>query len=301
MRIDLPGFDQFADRLKARRARLGVRSRHADAVTLGLVGWKRDHRDHDTVLAQRLERALERVAADRVQHDIHLLRAVLERLAGVVDEHVGPEAAHEVLVARRSDRRHVRAAGLGELHGKRPDAAGTAGDQQALAGDESRLVEQRLPRGGPGQRQRRGVHDVQRGRGAHQVGRLGDGIFGERTAVDHAEDELAALELPDVVAERLDRADQFAAQRDGQGHAEPFAGAATDLPVDRVHARRVDLDEHLADARLRPIDVLDAHHVVGTVLADDDRFHVWKSRCLTDGSMMATVSERPQPAFIRNS
>ena len=147
-------------------------------------------------------------------------------------------------------------------------------DEKALTGGEPGLVEYRLPRGGAGQRQRRRLHKIEVGRLARHVCRLNGDVLGKGAAVCHAKDRVPGLEAADALAEPLNRAHELAAEMDGQGHAQPLAGATADLPVHRIDPRCMDLHQHLVRLRLRTFDVDDAHQLVVAVLVDDCRLHL---------------------------
>ncbi len=73
--------------------------------------------DQDTARLEHAVGARERVAADRVEHDVDIAHHLLERLRGVVHELVRAEAEQELLPAGRSGGDHMRAACLCELQG----------------------------------------------------------------------------------------------------------------------------------------------------------------------------------------
>ncbi len=210
--------------------------------------------DQDELAVGREHAAhLEHAAIDDVVHDDVVLAAALrEIIARVVDDVVGTERADQLDVPRAAYTRHLGAQRLGDLHGKRADAARGAIDQHFLPGLERGAVAQRL--------QRREARHVDGGRLLEadtrrlpgQVAVFGDGqVFGERT-VAAAEDFVAGLELRDARADGLDRAGEVDAdarifrRAESEIHADHVGRAAHEMPVGGIDAGRAYLDEHAA-------------------------------------------------------
>ena len=107
------------------------------------------------------------LAADGVEHEVDGLHRVLEARRRV-DGLVCAELADQSEVRRRCGPDHVRAARAGELHGEPADAARGTVDQHALARGEPAVVEQPLPGGERGQRDRGALGVPERPRPGHQ-------------------------------------------------------------------------------------------------------------------------------------
>ena len=163
--------------------------------------------------------------------------------------------------AGRAD--HVRAAGLGDLHGEVADAAGRGVDQRPLAGAQVRRVDQRLPGRQGGQRDGAGRHVVHVGRLGGERARRADHVLGERAHAErvrqHAEHLVAGREQGHPQADRLDHAGGLPAQHERRIAEEP-AGRPV-LPVGGVQAGRVHPDEDLRGAGLRPVQLDDPQHL----------------------------------------
>jgi hypothetical protein len=94
--------------------------------------------------AERRERGVEELAADRIEADVRALAVrqrhhpVGELLGRVVDQVVRAAlAGHRELLGRARRRDHARPHCLADLDGREADAAGGAQDQQGLAGLEA--------------------------------------------------------------------------------------------------------------------------------------------------------------------
>ena len=80
------------------------------------------------------ERALRHVAADGVEDGVAIARGLREIPRVVVDDFIGAEPAHVIVVRRTRGRDHVGADMLGELNGEAGDPACPALDEDRLAG-----------------------------------------------------------------------------------------------------------------------------------------------------------------------
>ena len=209
------------------------------------------------------QRALARLAADEVEHDVDVADALLDGLARVVDRLVGAELGQERVLGRARRPDHVRAARLGDLHRQVPDAAGGGEDQHALSGLDVGRLDERLPGRQPGERQRAGLDVAEPVRDPRELARgRGDVLgVGGRLAREarHPEDAVSGLEARHAAADLLDDAGDVPADRERRLAEE--AAARPDLPVDRVDAGRAHADEHLGRARLGPRHLGELEHL----------------------------------------
>src|SRR5829696_3204699 len=100
--------------------------------------------------------------AYEVEDHVDLARRLLEASAFRVDELVGPELAHEPFGPLPPRGHDAGARAAGQLDGEGADATSRAVDQNALARREMGVVEQRLPSGQRGQRDRRRTRVIER-------------------------------------------------------------------------------------------------------------------------------------------
>ncbi len=158
------------------------------------------------------------------------------------------------------------------------DAAGGAVDQEVVAGLELDRVDDDLPGGQPGQRQRPCLQVRQRVRLGGEVARRGGYVLGVGAGLarepGHAEDFLADLEAGDAGADSGDDAADVPA--DGEGRLAEDAGhplARAGLEVDRVDPGGPNLDLDLGRDRLRRLDLGQGQHLRPAELVLDDRPH----------------------------
>ncbi len=104
------------------------------------------------------------VAADGVEHHVHLLGDLFEPGPGVINELVGAQFRHDAGVDRRGGGDHPRAPGLGQLHREAAYPASGGVDQHDLTGLQLGRVHQRLPGGQCGERYGGGMNKIQRSR-----------------------------------------------------------------------------------------------------------------------------------------
>ena len=135
----------------------------------------------------------------------------------VVDDLVGAELAHELDIRRAAGRDDVRAEVLRHLHGEMSDAARRADDEHALAGNELRIVDQRL-HGRAARHRRRGGMLVRDGVGnRHDAVRADDRVFRAASVASErrqrAEHALADVSRPRPAAD----ADDVAGELDADG------------------------------------------------------------------------------------
>lgn len=175
--------DQGGDALQALEVRLhqqpcGV---HALGVGREAVGARQGHQVPARL--EHLQRALPVVPAHRVDHHVDVGDDVLEVRGAVVDHLVGAQVAQQLVLGGARGADHVRAAGLGDLHGQVADAAGRRVHQDPLTGRDPGRVDQRLPGGQGRQRQCGRLHVVQRGRLAGEVPGGGGHVLGVRAGL----------------------------------------------------------------------------------------------------------------------
>lgn len=112
----------------------------------------------------------------------------------------------------------MRAHRSGNLHRQQTDAAGTVGDEQALAWLQAGQSEQCLPRRQGAERHRR-LDEVQPGRHERHVNGPGDGVVGKNARADNAGHGVPRLQIAGALAQLFDGAGDLAAQADRQAHA----------------------------------------------------------------------------------
>jgi hypothetical protein len=86
------------------------------------------------------------------------------------------------------------------------------------------------------------VDEVDIGGFARQIRRFGNGIFGKRATGYDTIDRIARRKALHALADRRDHSADLPAEIDGQGHSHALTCTAANLPVDRVHPCRSDLD-----------------------------------------------------------
>ncbi len=123
-------------------------------------------RDDAPVIADRVDGARERLAADRVEDDVDAVRNELaygldDITDCVVDHLVSAEAEDVIAVALARDADHLGAGIERELDGEAADAARGRVDENCLAGRQSGTEEERLIGRQRRERDRRGVLEVQ--------------------------------------------------------------------------------------------------------------------------------------------
>ncbi len=101
-----------------------------------------------------MDRPLDGVAADRVEHDVDVTDRLGEVDRRVVDDLVGAEPLDELPLASARGRDHVRAERLRELDRDVADAAATAVDQHTVALAHAAEIDEPLSRRQPDDRQR---------------------------------------------------------------------------------------------------------------------------------------------------
>ena len=99
---------------------------------------------------------------DDVDRDVDVRDGLLDGDRRVVDRFVRSQLRKKGVLARARGPDHVRAACLCDLHREMPDAARRTEHEHAIARLDVRRLDERLPRGEPGQRQRRRLHVAQR-------------------------------------------------------------------------------------------------------------------------------------------
>ena len=128
-------------------------SRRALAQRLGAPG----HGDEDAVVAEGRERVVSRVAADEVEHDVHVADARPDRPGRVIDGLVRPERREEGVLLRAGRADDVGTARLRDLHREVPDPARGRENEDAGARPDSCRLDERLPGGETCERERGGL------------------------------------------------------------------------------------------------------------------------------------------------
>src|SRR6185503_13630928 len=200
------------------------------------------------------------------------------------DRLVHPDGGEKRVLLRAGGADHVRAARLRDLHGEMPDPAGCGEDQHAALRADSGRLDQRLPRGEAGERQRRGLDVAEALRDQGQLAGGRRDVLGVRCGLArktrHAEDPVAWREARHAAAELLDDAGHVPA--DGERRLPEKAATCADLPVDGVHPRRGDAHEHLSGARLgtRDVDELEDVRPAEGELANRTHRPGWHRCCI---------------------
>ena len=235
--------------------------------------------------------------------------ASAKSVVAVVDHLVRAELAQEVVLGGARGADDVRAARLGDLHGEVADAAGGGVDQHPLPRPDVGGVDQGLPGGERGQRQRGRPATWSRpaglrGEGAGGAGDvLGVGAGAVRVG-QHAEDLVARLEEGDAEADRLDDAGDVPAE-DERRLAAGQPPAAAVLPVGRVDARPRAPGRGLAQARARDASSSASSSTSGppkaSWLIGAHRVVVWCSwfRCVQPAAGRRSATMARWPSFDR--
>ena len=220
--------------------------------------------DVDTLRAQDAPAREHRVAGIDVEDAVVACIAAGEVLAPIVDHVVGADGAHEVHLRGAAHARHLSSERLGDLDCERPDVAGRAVDEHAVARLDGSLPGQALERHHSRLRQRRGLLEGQRRRLARE-GPLGcQRIVRERPEAELrqvAEHLVAGCEARDERPDRLDDTRHIEAERLVTGAAQSRADAGEPrtpeqvVEVAHVHRGGPDPDEDLVLLRRRDGDI----------------------------------------------
>ncbi len=224
--------------------------------------WLRDVDDRDDAakLGERVGTAGQGIAADGVEHHIYAMPGGFAHdrfdviLLGVIDHHVGTQAADEIGVGLAHGGEHSGAHGFGHLNRHMADPAGAAVDQNAFANAEHGAHGQRFPNRTADQTQTGRLKVAQRGRLS------GDDAFGCDVVLGITALPVEYLRgVPDLVARR-ESAD---ARADGFNHARHVVTGngwqrhkirivtAANLVIQRIDGSSVHSDQHLARLRNR--------------------------------------------------
>ncbi len=265
-----------------------------DADALGLVGIADAQRptrldDQADVSLRRQQQAqfvpvvigVGQVECDLHRVDAQRLQLGLKRLP-VVDHVPGthlPAPVGRGLARRRGDHLETRMAGQLDRH--RADPARTADHQQVLAGvaaivqAQGHALEQQLPSGERGQRQRCGLSEIQRGGFARDqafvhplVLRIAAGA-GDITGVI---DLVTRGEQAGLVADRLDHAGGVPTQHAGRLERGRIR-AGTLLAIDGVDRNRLDPDQQVTPTGRQRRGQVDIAQCRGGFTTQGDGFH----------------------------
>jgi hypothetical protein len=170
--------------------------------------------------------AAEDLAADHVEHHVNFAN-ILQLVGFQVQEGMHSQSEGGFTVRCPSSANHDGSDFAGELHRDRTDTAGGAVDQDGLACREVGVVDERLPRRQPGDRQGSGHGVIDVSRKGSEVARLHCAVFGQgavASPVAQAEYPLAHTEAGGSVPQLDDDSRQLVA-----GHARrPVAPGAVD-------------------------------------------------------------------------
>ena len=182
------------------------------------------------------------------------------------------------MVALRGGADHAGAGRGGDLHCEGADAAVRAVDQHRLPGGEAETV-QGLVGGEAGERQRGSLGEGEgvglASGGAHRDRHLlGEGAGLDPVLAGVRHDRVADGELRDVQAHRRDDARDVPAGDHGEdGGHQRVEAAGEDLPVHGVHSRGAHVDEDLAGADLRVLELGEGEDLGAPVAAVGDGLH----------------------------
>src|SRR5262245_2364777 len=243
-----PDLEQLGDALEMPARASDRRPQRAHVATIGggRLGARRDEGGAAARLEHR-EGLLGDVAADGIEDGVTTTHRLREIGGVVVDDLVGPEAAHIGLIGRARGGDHVGAEMLGELNGKARDATRPALDQDFLSAFELQRILDGAQRRQPGEREGGGVDMRQPLRllgddGGLDRDLLGIGALLARLA--DAEDRVSHLEISDAFADGADHAGKIPPQSERKLRLLVLADAH--LPVRAVDAGGDHIDDHLA-------------------------------------------------------
>ena len=137
-----------------------------------------------------------------------------------------------------------------ELHAGGADAAGRAVDEQALAGPQAGLREERVVRGGEHLRNGAGLDPAQALGHRHQLALVDDAQLGLPAAADHRHDAIAVGESLGAGPAGRHLAGELEARDVLRRARRRRVMPAELMDVGTVEAGRADADQHLARARL---------------------------------------------------
>ncbi|MNN17520.1 hypothetical protein D3C81_1307110 [compost metagenome] len=224
-----------------------------------------------------LQRALQLILAQAVEHHIVVAQFRSDVLLPVIDDDIRAQRLHPRDVGRAGRGRHEGSQMLGQLDGHGADAAGARLDEDLLSWLQLRGFHKRLPRGQCDQRQRGGLHHVEvAGFGRHRA-RVDRNELGERAdaiIVGTCIYLIARFELGNARAHTLHRTGQVVAQNQRQAIRQDRLELATpDLRVQRVDAGRVHADEYIAVAQRWRWYLTDAPRFLLAIPVDEEGFH----------------------------
>ena len=215
--------------------------------------------------------------AQRVEHDVHVPGRVLEPPGAVVQEAVRTPALHQRAGPGGRRGGHVRAQRVGDLHRHPTDVAARRVHEQPRARLQAALAHDALPgRQRPHRHRRRGV-EVQRRRLPRQRRRVQDRILGVsagKPGGHHGVHRVTRLEASNTLAHRLHHPGHVLPGGGGERHVQhSLQVALAQLPVHRVHRRRVDAHQDLARPGIRALNLLKLQHGRAAVLVEPHRHH----------------------------
>src|SRR6516164_7153463 len=114
--------------------RLDDKKLSAHSKALGLRGRRLlSHRYQRASASNDSPRTVKRLATDRVEHQVNVLKVFLEGSAIVFENGISTQALDEVSITRRAGGNSFRAKMLCQLNSKTADPTGPAVDQNTLA------------------------------------------------------------------------------------------------------------------------------------------------------------------------
>src|SRR6267142_2411714 len=211
--------------------------------------------------ADRIERSIERRAADRVVDDVEATPAgvygnvVFDRHLTIVDCNRA-KPLDESLAGGRSGREYLGAEAAGDLDSDVANAAGASMDQYLLTGMHRRAIDQSFPRRDEDQRESRGfTHGEIGGFWCEQIG-IDNRVFRQRAlqtanTAGHSIDFVSVPKAGHARTDGLDDARKIDAENGRQRLARVSGLAGPNLDVERVDRAGFDPDQNLPRLRIR--------------------------------------------------
>ncbi|MNC37478.1 hypothetical protein D3C75_860450 [compost metagenome] len=115
-------------------------------MLLGKLRGRRPRKGNElSARLENLDRFLQYIGTEAVQHHVEIAQLVCKILLFVIDDHIRPECFHPFDIRRAGGGRNVGAEVFGELDSKRADTAGSGMNQHLLAFFHLGGLNQRLP------------------------------------------------------------------------------------------------------------------------------------------------------------
>src|SRR6266536_5568536 len=241
------------------------------------IRWTGD-RDEISTGFEHSEGLLERLSVQTIQNYIAIAQDLFERLLLVIDRDICTETPDQVDIRRTRCRSHGCTNMLRELNGEGSHAARARVDQNFLPFLQFRLFDERLPSG-----------QADQGDGSRFLHRQALGfnrqvIFAYRDELRECPDSVlvrscvhlvAGLETPHARSHSDYDSCQLVTENERQSiRQEQFEFSVSDLGIQWVHTRSVDLNQDVILPHFRVWDFASPHAICASIAIDDERFHV---------------------------